>query len=144
MREDNPMRWSFLEEESDACCVVTRRMELVYLNATARSLVRADFFGRRCWEVFPVGGGACAARCPAVRAVSQADAIVYCEETVQVAGQPVTLGVAVIPLRTAPAEPDRGLLLLRPKTAGRSDETFRDELLAYARRLMESRVTSDE
>ena len=32
MREDNPMRWSFLEEESDACCVVTRRMELVYLT----------------------------------------------------------------------------------------------------------------
>ncbi len=143
MLKDNPVRWSFLEEESDACCVVTRRMEVVYLNATARSLVRADFFGRRCWEVFPVGGGACAARCPAVRAVSQADAIVYCEETVQVAGQPVTLGVAVIPLRTAPAGPDRGLLLLRPKTAGRSDEAFRDELLAYARRLVASRMADD-
>ena len=143
MREDEPARWSFLEEESDGCCVVTRRMELVYLNAVARSLVPGDFLGRRCWEVFPVGDQACASRCPAVRAVSkaEADAIVYCEETLHVAGGPVTLGVAVIPLQMAQEGRERGLLLLRPKTAGSSDEAFRQELLEHARRLLALALT---
>ena len=81
MESDGPAAfWSFLEDQADACAVVTRRMNVLYLNAPARSLVPKDWFGKRCWAVFPVNDAFCAARCPAIRAVSRSDEIVYCEE----------------------------------------------------------------
>ncbi len=130
-------RWRFLEDERDACSVVTRRMEVVYLNAAARALVPSEWFGSRCWEVFPVGDESCAARCAAVSAVSKADELIYCEETLHAAdGSPIPLGVAVIPLHSAVLEGERALLLLRPKTHGRSADRFRRDLLEEAGRLL--------
>lgn len=127
-------RWSFLDGAEDACAVVTPRMEVVYLNEAARSLVPASWFGFRCWEVFPVRDRTCAARCPAVRSLQNGNEIEYCEETVYPAGtDPVTLGVAVIPLPLNPTGDDeRALLVLRPKPAGVDEELFRGQLLADA------------
>lgn len=126
-------RWRFLEAEKDACCVVTRRMEVVYLNEAARSLVPEPWFGSRCWEVFPVGEGACAGRCPAVRWVAASAADGYCEEVLSVHGRPLVLGVAVLLLQRRES-PERSLLVLRPR--GEEDpEGFRERLLADGRRL---------
>ncbi len=126
-------RWHFLEQAGDACAVVTRRMEVLYLNAAARVLVPSEWFGRRCWEVFPVAEEGCAARCPAIRAVSNAEDIAYCEETL-VAPDGITqnLGVAVIPLRIAGAEGEQAILLLRPKAPGEPEDILRRELLRRA------------
>lgn len=129
------VRWSFLEEVPDACSVVSRRMELLYLNATARSLVSPDWFGSRCWQVFPVEDGSCASRCPAVRAVNRSEDIVYCEETIYPDEALVTLGVAVIPLGTTHEHGERSILLLRPKRAGICEDAFRRELLEDAEHL---------
>ncbi len=129
-------RWGFLEAERDACSVVTRQMVVVYLNEVARSLIRPGWFGRRCWDVFPVGEESCASRCAAVAAVSKADDIVYCEETIYAGdGSPLRLGVAVIPLRATPPADERAVLLLRAKTPGMAEEVFRRELLERAAEL---------
>ncbi|MBI4586266.1 MAG: hypothetical protein HY717_19830 [Planctomycetes bacterium] len=130
-------RWSFLDREPDACSVVTWRMEVVYLNAAARSLVSPGWFGCRCWEVFPVGDSTCAARCPAVKAVNKGNEIVYCEETLYPGkGTSVTVGVAVIPLGKKARQGD-AVLLIRPKIPGRSEEVFRRSLLERAQELRE-------
>ena len=135
-------RWGFLEAERDACSVVTRQMVVVYLNEVARSLVPPEWFGRRCWDVFPVGEENCASRCAAVAAVSKADDIVYCEETIHAAdGSPLRLGLAVIPLRAAARMGERAILLLRPKVPGMPDENFRTKLLERAADL---RASCDE
>ena len=135
-------RWGFLEAERDACSVVTRQMVVVYLNEAARSLVPPGWFGRRCWDVFPVGVESCASRCAAVAAVSKADDIVYCEETIYAGdGSPLRLGVAVIPLRVTPPADERAVLLLRAKTPGMAEEVFRRELLERAAEL---RASCDE
>lgn len=135
-------RWGFLEAERDACSVVTRQMVVVYLNEVARSLVPPGWFGRRCWDVFPVGEESCASRCAAVAAVSNADDIVYCEEIIYAAeGAPLHLGVAVIPLRVAPPAEERAVLLLRPKAPEMADENFRSKLLERAAEL---RASCDE
>ena len=129
-------RWRFLESERDACCVVTRRMAVVYVNTAARPFVPLGWFGGRCWEIFPVGKKSCASRCPAVRAVSDADEIVYCEETLySPAGSPISLGVAVIPVRVSGADGERAILLLRPKSAATSEELFQQEILERAMNL---------
>ena len=59
-------RWSRLEDCSDASAVVSRRMEVLYLNPAARSLVPPRWRGLRCWEVFPVRDRSCASPCPAM------------------------------------------------------------------------------
>lgn len=128
-------RWGFLENEVDPCTVVTRRMELVYVNRLARDLVPADWFGRRCWQAFPIADPSCAARCVAVRAVGRGSEIVYCEETLSLTdGAQIPLGVAVIPFDDGSPEKDRALLILRPKVP-MSAGTFEQSLLADARRL---------
>ncbi len=135
-------RWGFLEAERDACSVVTRQMVVVYLNEAARSLVPPEWFGRRCWDVFPVGEENCASGCAAVAAVSKADDIVYCEETIHAAdGSPLRLGLAVIPLRAAARMGERAILLLRPKAPDMADENFRTKLLERAADL---RASCDE
>ncbi len=132
-------RWGFLEAERDACSVVTRQMVVVYLNEVARSLVSPEWFGRHCWDVFPVGEESCASRCAAVAAVSNAEDIVYCEETIHAAdGSPIRLGVAVIPLRPAPPAEERAVLLLRPRNPGVAEEVLRSKLLERAAELRAS------
>ena len=135
-QEQLALRWNLLDNECDPCTVVTRRMEVVYVNAAAKFLVTSGWFGCRCWEVFPVREDNCVARCSAVRAVSNADDIVYCEETIYAAGgAPVPLGVAVIPIRTAGGDGERAILLLRSKSSSLSDDLFRRETLNRARKL---------
>jgi hypothetical protein len=128
-------RWSFLNEQSGACSVVTRKMEVLYLNQTARSLVPPQWMGRRCWEVFPVGTSSCAARCPAVKAVSMNDGIAYCEETIYPGGTPLPLGVAVIPLGAPGKYLEQAVLLIRPKNDQLAPEAFKEQLLRDAESL---------
>lgn len=131
-------RWSRLEDCSDASAVVSRRMEVLYLNPAARSLVPPRWRGLRCWEVFPVRDRSCASQCPAIRAV-QSREVFYCEEEVNPEGStPVRLGVAVIPLAEVPEQTARAVLLLRPKSPVACDETFRRDLLNDAERLRAS------
>lgn len=128
-------QWGFLENHTDACGVVTSRMELVYLNAAARKLVPAKWFGCRCWQAFPVRAG-CAACCPVVRAVIASAAACYCEEMIRPpdGGPPLQLGLAVV---SAPdgAVDGAALLVMRPKRAGESADALRQPLLAEAERL---------
>ena len=99
LRDETALRWSFLEDERDACVVVSERMELVYINAAARELVPGQWFGKRCFEVFPVVDETCAFHCPKIRAVSESLDVVYCEETVCSRDMDcVVLGVGLIPL----------------------------------------------
>ena len=126
-------RWRSLEEERDACIVVSRRMEVLYANVTARSLVSPEWFACRCWEVFPVVEEGCAARCSAVRAVSKAEDIAYCEEALLTPdGTTQSLGVADIALRIAGSEGEQANLILRPKPPGEPEEIFRRGLLSRA------------
>ena len=131
-------RWGFLEEEADAYTVVTRGMEVVYVNAAARALLPPEWFGYRCWELFPVGEENCASRCLAVRAVSHADETVYCEETVcDRDGTPIPLGIAVVPMGTPGEDGEKAVLLHRPKPPRVADKLFRRELLEQAKILRE-------
>ncbi len=128
-------RWSFLEALTDPCGVVSHGMEVLYLNAAARALVNPTWFGRRCWQVFPVREATCAARCPVVTAALQLGKILYCEEHLSPqGGAPITVGVAVIPLERASPNEERALLLFRLKE-GESEEGFRQKLLEDAGQL---------
>ena len=80
LQEESALRWGFLEQEKDACAVVSDRMELVYMNEPARRLVPLDWFGRRCFEVFPTANDLCAIGCLTRTAVHEAHEILYCEE----------------------------------------------------------------
>jgi hypothetical protein len=129
-------RWSFLEQEHDPCGVVSQRMEVLYLNAAARLIIPADWFGRRCWQAFPVQDDRCASRCLAVWAVGHSHEIVYCEETIYPgSGVPIMVGVAVTPLGNIQADGEQAILLLRPKPADSAEDAFQRALLDDARRL---------
>jgi PAS fold len=134
---ESQLRWGFLEDDPDACAVVSDRMELVYMNAAAARLVSRAWFGRRCFEIFPTANDLCAFHCPTMTAVHESRAILYCEERLRGHDGPTReLGVAVIPLEglEAAGERDgaRALLLLRPK-----EEISEHDLLDEARRLLE-------
>lgn len=134
--DSHAVRWRFLEQTSGACGVVTRRMELLYLNSAARALAPPEWFGRRCWQVFPVADPSCAARCPVIQAVLGLEEISYCEETVYPSGQaPLILSVAVIPLpRTRDEEPN-AVLFMRPKAQTRAGDSMRTKMIEEARTL---------
>jgi hypothetical protein len=53
LEDESALRWGFLEDNPDACAVVSDRMELIYMNQPARELVSESWFGRRCFEIFP-------------------------------------------------------------------------------------------
>lgn len=129
-------RWNFLDQESDPCCVVSKRMEVLYVNAAARPLLPQDWFGRRCWQAFPVQDDRCASSCPAVWAVGNSSAIVYCEESIYPQpGSPLLVGVAVIPMENTQAEGEQAILLLRPKPGDSPGDIFKSALLESAERL---------
>lgn len=130
-QDESALRWGFLEEDPDACAVVSDRMELVYMNAPARALVSRDWFGRRCFEIFPTANDLCAFHCKTMTAVHEAQDILYCEENLRSpAGTARELGVAVLPLQGMSRDEARALLLLRPK-----ETTTTEELLAVAAKL---------
>ena len=136
IEDESALRWGFLEGDDSACAVVSDRMELVYMNHPARKLVSQEWFGRRCFEIFPTANDLCAFRCPTMAAVHDAHEILYCEETLRSPGGPVReLGVAVIPLEGMSRDEARALLLLRPKS-----EADADVLLEEARRLRDALV----
>lgn len=129
-------RWSFLDQEHDPCSVVSQHMEVLYLNAAARLIIPADWFGLRCWQAFPVHDDRCASRCLAVWAVGHSNEIVYCEETIYPgSGVPLMIGVAVTPLGNMQADGEQAILLLRPKPADAAEDAFKRVLLEDARRL---------
>jgi hypothetical protein len=137
IEDESALRWGFLEDDPNACAVVSDRMELVYMNGPARRLVSRDWFGRRCFEIFPTANDVCAFHCPTIHAVHEAQEVLYCEETLREPdGPPRELGVAVIPLQGLQGsnhDEARALLVLRPKT-----EVSKEDLLAQARRLRET------
>jgi hypothetical protein len=135
-KDENTIRWEFLEQESDACAVVSERMELLYLNEAGRSLTLPDWFAKRCFEVLPNRDEHCAWHCPTITAVSDAEEITYCEEALSPADGPsVTLGTAVIPLEHSAEDGAKALLVFRAKLPGTDESRFRERLLADARDL---------
>jgi hypothetical protein len=142
LRDEAAVRWGFLEDETDACAVVSERMELVYLNALARILTPPQWFAKRCFEVLPATNEQCAWQCPTIAAVHQAEDITYCEESLHGDDASVViLGTAVIPLTRVREDESRALLLFRHKDESCDEAEFRKQLLEDASRL-QTRVTS--
>lgn len=136
LQEQSALRWCFLEDERDACVVVSHRMELVYINSAARALVPGEWFGRRCFEVLPIVDEACAFHCPKIRAVNESVDVVYCEETVLTKNRERRdFGVGLIPLGRSSDDHGRAVLLLRAKGGQVEDRDFRAQLLADAKSL---------
>ncbi len=136
LRDENAIRWEFLEQESDACAVVSERMELLYLNEAGRALTLPDWFAKRCFEVLPNRDENCAWHCPTITAVADADAITYCEEALSPTGETsVTLGTAVIPLEHSAEDGAKALLMFRRKVSDSDQTRFQEQLLADARDL---------
>lgn len=137
LEDEAALRWNILEEEAEPCAVVSRRMELLYLNAPARGLTAPDWFAKRCWEALPTQDERCAMACPAIQAVNRPDGIQYCEEIVCPGdGTPVTLGVAVVPLEDIGGQRAAALLLFRPRDEAAEESTFQSNLLADAASLL--------
>lgn len=143
LQDESALRWNLLEDEPDACIVVSERMELVYLNGAARRLVPADWFGRRCFEVLPVADEMCALHCPKIAAVSESSEVVYCEETTRLSGGATTYGVGLIPLGTGRKDEARAVFVLRRKDPDAGADEFKAQLLSEAGHLR-SRIAKAE
>lgn len=134
LEDESAIRWEFLENERDACAVVSERMELLYLNGPGRALTLPHWFAKRCFEVLPNPDEHCAWHCPTITAVSKAEVITYCEEALTPsAGATLTLGTAVIPLEHTAEDGAKALLMFREKISGAGEERFREQLLNDAR-----------
>ena len=137
LQDEDLLRWGFLEQNTDACAVVSDRMELVYLNEPARALVPKEWFGRRCFEILPTANDLCAFNCPTVAAVHDAHEILYCEEVLRTPdGSTNKLGVAVIPLLGMSGDQARAILLLRPQ-----ENDSEEKLLSAARKFRADLLT---
>ncbi len=136
LRDENAIRWEFLEDEDDACAVVSARMELLYLNGAGRALTLPDWFAKRCFEVLPNRDENCAWHCPTITAVSDAEEITYCEEALAPTDGPsVTLGTAVIPMQHHTEDGAKAVLMFRRKSTDGDEKRFQEKLLADARDL---------
>jgi hypothetical protein len=133
LQDKTALRWSRLEDEREACVVVSDRMELVYINAAARELVPGEWFGKHCFEVLPTVDEACAFHCPKIRAVNESVDVVYCEETVFVGNNDRRVfGVGLIPLGAGSDDRARAILLLRAKGESVEESAFRAQMLTDA------------
>jgi|GEM_PF-951807 len=138
LKDENAIRWEFLETQSDACAVVSERMELLYLNQAGRALSLPDWFAKRCFEVLPNRDQNCAWHCPTITAVGSAKEIIYCEEALAPTElSSVILGTAVIPMQHSAEDGAKALLLFRRKSAEGDQKNFEEQLLADARALRE-------
>lgn len=136
LEDESALLWSFLEDESEACAVVSSRMEFVYLNRPARGLVPKEWFAKRCFETFPVTNERCAFFCPTIMAVHAATEIVYCKESLRLAeGGSLELDVAVIPIEGKPIDEARALLVFREHRDQASLETLAHEAAALRGKL---------
>jgi hypothetical protein len=141
-QDSSGLRWSRLEDEREACVVVSDRMELVYINTAARELVPGEWFGKRCFEVLPTVDQACAFHCPKIRAVNESVEVVYCEEDVMLGrSNRMVFGVGLIPLGPGGDDRARAILLLRAKGASVDESAFRTQVLTEAKSLAQ-RVAS--
>jgi hypothetical protein len=123
-------------------------MELVYVNQPARAFVPKEWFGKRCFEVWPVADGTCAFHCPKIEALNEAPAatspdVVYCEETLYT-GQldRVVLGIGLIPLDAPRADRARAIFVLRAKGEDADHAQFEAQLLQDAARVR-ARILAD-
>jgi len=129
LEQQTALRFSFLDEETEPCVVVSHRMEIVHANQPAREILEPGWFGKRCFEMFPTSDDECAWHCPTIDAVTRGQGIEYCQENlVQKNGQPLHLGVAVVSLAPLHDDLARSVLLMRPRTTADSDAD-REELL---------------
>ena len=136
LHDSAALRWSRLEDEREACVVVSDRMELVYINTAARELVPGEWFGKRCFEVLPIVDEACAFHCPKIRAVNESGDVVYCEETVFAGNNDRRVfGVGLIPLGPGGDDHGRAVLLLRAKGGSVEDRVFQAQLVTDAKSL---------
>ena len=136
LQDEAAVRWSRLADEREACVVVSDRMELVYINTAARELVPGEWFGKRCFEVLPIGDEVCAFHCQKIRAVNESGDVVYCEETVLAGNnERRVFGVGLIPLGPDSDDHARAVLLLRAKGQSVEEGPFRAQLLADAKSL---------
>jgi len=108
-------RWRFLDDLDEPVCILTRKMEVVFLNMACCGVVPPDWFGNRCWDAFPVENKSCALTCPAVKALAKGGDVPYFEELLQVAEAPLRLGVAVIPFGGFGRGFEEALVVLRVK-----------------------------
>ena len=137
LRDETALRWNFLDEEADPCIVVSERMELVYINAAAQTLVPQEWFGKRCFEVLPVVDETCAFHCPKIEAVNDpattSPTVAYCEETLYKGNlDRLVLGVGLIPLGRAQSDRARAVFVLRTKDNAADEKTFETQLLRDA------------
>ncbi|MDH3688705.1 MAG: hypothetical protein OEU36_04395 [Gammaproteobacteria bacterium] len=138
LEDELSLRWSFLEEEAHPCIVVTGDMEFVYLNEPGRQLISKEWFGKRCFELLPVQNESCAWGCPTIRAVNETNEIKYSEEfLLSTKSEPITLGVAIVPLEGVSGDGAAAMLLLEEKDIVADDATFQNALLGEAERLRE-------
>jgi hypothetical protein len=136
LQDRTALRWSRLEDEREACVVVSDRMELVYINTAARELVPGEWFGKRCFEVLPIVDEVCLFHCPKIRAVNESVDVVYCEETVFAGNNDRRVfGVGLIPLGSGSDDYARAVLLLRAKGESVDEGAFRVQLLTDAKSL---------
>ena len=102
LRDEASLQWAFLDDEEDPCMVLSERMEFVYVNGAARTLVPEEWFGKRCFEVLPTVDETCAFHCPKMDAVHDSvdpKQVVYCEEVIYKGNlDRLVLGVGLIPL----------------------------------------------
>jgi PAS fold len=142
LQDKTALRWSRLEDERDACVVVSDRMELVYINTAARKLVPGEWFGKRCFEVLPTVDEACAFHCPKIRAVNESVDVIYCEEMVAVGtNERRVFGVGLIPLGSGSDDHARAVFLMRAKEPSVDDAAFRAQLLTDAKSLAQRIVS---
>lgn len=147
LRDEAALSWNFLEDEHDPCIVVSERMELVYINGAAQRLVPEEWFGKRCFEVFPVVDETCAFHCPKIDAVSESPEtspkVVYCEETVYTGTlDRVVLGVGLVPLGEERADHARAVFVLRTKDASADARAFESNLLQDAEHVRQRVLSS--
>lgn len=147
LRDEAALSWNFLEDEHDPCIVVSERMELVYINGAAQRLVPQEWFGKRCFEVFPVVDETCAFHCPKMDAVSESPEtspkVVYCEETLYTGTlDRVVLGVGLVPLGAERADHARAVFVLRTKDASADARAFESNLLQDAEHVRQRVLSS--
>lgn len=136
LEDEMAVRWAFLEDEPNACIVVNSHMEFIYLNEPGRTLISSQWFGKRCFELLPTQNESCAWGCPTIRDVNETDVIKFQEELlITESGEPITLGVAVVPLQGASGDGAAALLLMRRKEPIAEDAEFQDALLGDAETL---------
>ena len=122
-------------------------MELVYINGAAQQLVPQEWFGKRCFEVFPIVDETCAFHCPKIDAVSESPEtspkVVYCEEAVYTGTlERVVLGVGLIPLGAERADHVQAVFVLRNQDASTETSVFQSQLLRDAEQVRD-RVLSN-